>query len=84
MKGIEKIYYNPNFANFYNLNEGLIQFYSIDKVANHLKSKFTNVIDVVNHAVNIYRLPSKSQLERILEVLKLRLKRYKCSNKYSQ
>ena len=59
MKGIEKRYYNPNFANFYNLNEGLIQFYSIDKVANHLKSKFTNVIDVVNHAVNIYRLPSK-------------------------
>ena len=58
MKGIEKRYYNPNFANFYNLNEGLIQFYSIDKVANHLKSKFTNVIDVVNHAVNIYRLPS--------------------------
>ena len=36
MKGIEKIYYNPNFANFYNLNEGLIQFYSIDAAINIL------------------------------------------------
>lgn len=81
MKGIEQRYYNTNFANFYNLNEGLIQSYSIDKVANHLKSKFTNVIDVVNHAVNIYILPSKSQLERILEVLKLRLIRLTISIK---
>lgn len=62
MKGIEKRYYNPNFANFYNLNEGLIQSYSIDKVANHLKSKFTNVIDVVNNAVNIYNIKNSKNI----------------------
>ena len=59
MEGIEKRYYNPNFSNFYNLNEGLVQSYNMDKVANHLKSKFPNVSDVINHAVNVYRLPSK-------------------------
>ena len=31
MEGIEKRYYNPKYTNFYNLNEGLIQSYNINK-----------------------------------------------------
>ena len=62
MEGIEKRYYNPKYTNFYNLNEGLIQSYNMSKVENHLKSKFPNVIDVVNHAVNLYRIPSRKPI----------------------
>jgi hypothetical protein len=62
MEGIEKRYYNSKYTNFYNLNEGLIQSYNMSKVENHLKSKFPNVIDVVNHAVNLYRIPSRKPI----------------------
>ena len=62
MEGIEKRYYNSKYTNFYNLNEGLIQSYNMSKVENYLKSKFPNVIDVVNHAVNLYRIPSRKPI----------------------
>lgn len=62
MEGIEKRYYNSKYTNFYNLNEGLIQSYNMSKAENHLKSKFPNVIDVVNHAVNLYRIPSRKPI----------------------
>lgn len=62
MECIEKRYYNSKYTNFYNLNEGLIQSYNMSKVENYLKSKFQNVIDVANHAVNLYRIPSRKPI----------------------
>lgn len=62
MECIEKRYYNAKCTNFYNLNEGLIQSYNMSKVENYLKSKFPNVINVVNHAVNLYRIPSRKPI----------------------
>lgn len=77
MKGIEKRYYNQRYTNFYNLNEGLIQSYNMEKVEANLKSKFTNVIEVINHAVNIYRIPSRQPLGRNTGSFEIKISSFK-------
>jgi len=50
-------YYNPKRASFCNLNEGLIHSYDMEKCESDLKSRFSNVLSVINHSTNKYRLP---------------------------